>query len=133
MVIEIIFLILLLFASAELSRQIAQSELSLRVKQFLYLNQPYRKSLLALCSIRNWYKMLGKWFWVFIPMVVPIWLLVSTHKYVADLVDCSRCTAYWVGVGVLFLVLNVSILLSFLLAPTFIIITYVIDRLECRY
>ena len=99
-----------------------ESVLSLKLKQLLLLNQPYNSKLSIFKDLRTWHKILKTGlFSLFFVLILPVWILINLHYFIAELVDCSKCTAFWIGVAINYFVIGTSITNAFLLAPLFIL------------
>jgi len=128
-----LFLNVILFVSgAEVARQIAEkSTLSLKVKQLLFMSQPYSKRLLPFLDLRTWLRMLGKiWFSLFLVLVIPMWLSLHLHHFISQVVDCKYCTAIYVGAAINWWVIGLPLLTTLLYAPLYIITIYLIELID---
>lgn len=129
--VEIILFLFFLLVAAILAIQIAnESILALRVKQFLFLVQPYSKRLLALSHFNTWWKLLPRFFLILLPLIILIVLVLRFHHFLSEVLDCSRCLSYHIGWILLFFVGGMTIWYSLLFATLSILFVYLIERLN---
>lgn len=123
---DIYNLILLLFTSSVLAIQVAEdSTLALRIKQFLYLNQPYNKKLYLLSKFKFWWRLLGR-FYLLLPFYIfPI--LISCHHFLYEILDCKYCTSVWIFAILLTIYFNIYFII---LSPLAILGIYIIERIR---
>lgn len=131
--VDIVFLLILL-VSAVLSIQIAdESTLALDVKRFFGLQSPfneYNKTFKHLGRLRTWWKMVGSIFWILFPVFAVIVLIFRVHRFISNLLECSRCTSVWIFGLLLYFVYGLIWWQAVLFAPLSIIGVYVIEKIR---
>ena len=122
---------LLVISGSLLAIQVAEeSVLSLKIKQLLLLNQPYNTKLFIFKDLRNWHKLLKTGlFSLFFVLIIPAWILINLHYIIAELLDCSKCTAFHIGWILNFFVIGTTLLNAFLLAPIYIMGVLLIKKI----
>jgi len=131
MVATFIIIILVSLISAVLAIQVSQeSTLILRVKQFLSLEQPYDRKLLALSKFRTWWSLIPRWFVVGLPIISVIVLVLRLHHFLSDLLSCPYCSSFHFMWLLLFLVVGFPFVASIVLAPLAILGVYIIEGIR---
>lgn len=120
--------ILIILSVSELSRQIATSSLTERVKRKFLLNQPLNRGMLALSSLRTYRKLLRRHIYYLFPIVFLSIILFKIHNFVADLIDCSQCTAFWLGLITNVYIFELGWPYMIVYSPLYIIGIYVIEK-----
>jgi hypothetical protein len=125
----IFFIIIFSLISGVLATQIAESTLILRVKQFLYLDQPYSKKLFALGKFKTWWSLLPRFFIILLPLIsvlILVILVIKLHHFISELLDCPYCTSFHIMWLLCYFYMGTPIILSLLLGCLGIIGTYII-------
>jgi len=131
MVAFLILVILFLLISGVLGKQIAnESVLALRVKQFLYLEQPYSKKLLAFSRFKTWWGLMPHLFVAVFPLICVVVLALKLHHFLSDLLDCPMCTSFHIMWMLLFFFMGLPIITSLVFAPLGILGVYIIDGIR---
>ena len=121
-------LIIISLISAVLAIQVAEeSVLMLRVKSWLRLVQPYPKSFRALSKFQAWRRMLGTAFYILLPVVLCFIIVLRLHAFIAEMMDCSRCTAFHITWLLLYFTAGFPFVVALLLAPLGILAVYLIE------
>ena len=129
--VALLLVLILGLVSAVLAVQIAtDSTLVLRVKQVLYLEQPYSKSLVALSSFKTWWSLIPRWFVIMLPFILVIIIFLRLHHFLSELLDCPYCTSFHCMWMLLFFFMGLPIITSLVLAPLGILGVYFIDKLR---
>ena len=131
MVASLIILILICLIAGTLAIQVAEeSVIILRVKQWLFLVQPYNKSLTTLSKFSTWRRMLGTIFYILLPLVFCFIVLLRLHALLADLLDCSKCTSFHFTWILLYFAAGFPLVVSLVLAPLGILAVYLINLIK---
>lgn len=125
------FTFILLLVGAILAIQIAnESSLVLRVKQWLYLSQPYSKPLFAFSQFKTWWKLFPRLFFLLMPLIILIVLVLRFHHFLSELLDCQYCTATWLGFFLLYFFSTETLIHCIILAPLSILGVYIIEAIR---
>ena len=118
-----LFMLLILgFVSAVLAVQVAHdSALVLRVKQFLYLEQPYSRKLFALNKFITWRRIIGTAFYI---------LIICIHHFLSELLDCPYCLSFHIMWMLCFFFLGLPIITSLVFGSLGILGVYFIEALR---
>lgn len=120
--------IIIILISAILGIQVAQeSVLALWIKQRLMLIQPYSKTLKAFSKFKAWHSLLGTAYYLLLPLILIVVLVLECHAFFSELLDCSYCSSTWIAAFSLYFILNKSILESLYFAPLAILGVYIIN------
>ena len=131
MVALLILLIIFTLLSGVLSVQIAyQSTLSLRVKQLLFLEQPYSKKLFALSKFNTWWSFSSRWFIILSPVIIIIILLFKLHHFISDLLDCPYCISFHLMWMLLFFFVGMNIIPSLVFGSLGILGVHIIHAIN---
>jgi len=106
-----------------------QSTVMLRVKQLLFLVQPYNRKLLALSKFKTWWTLTPRWFVAMLPLLLVLVVLLRVHHFLSDLLDCQYCTAFHIMWMLLFFLVGVPIIPALVLAPLGILGVYIIEKI----
>jgi len=127
----VVFSLILLLVAAILAIQIAnESILALRVKQSLFLVQPYSKRLLTLSYFSTWWKLVPRYFLILTPLIILIVLVLRFHHFLFELLDCQYCTATWVAFFLLYFFSTETLIHCIILSPLSILLVYIIERIR---
>ena len=123
-------LIMLFFAAGMFAIMIArESTLIQKIKQWLSLTDPYNPKLNIFTRIASYWKMLPKGlFFIFLPLIIPLVILLSLHKLLAELLNCPYCISFWILLSFLYID-NIDIKTSILYAFTAPIAVHLIYKL----
>ena len=130
MVAFFMLVLVLSLVSAILGIQIQESIIALRVKQVLFLEQPYSKRLFALSRFKTWRRMLGTAFYLLLPLVLFFVVVMRLHIFISDLLDCPYYTSFHITWMLLFFYMGLPIITSLVLAPLGIFGVYIIESLR---
>ena len=127
-----LFMLLILgFVSAVLAVQIAHdSALVLRVKQFLYLEQPYSRKLFALNKFITWRRIIGTAFYILFPLIFIFILIICIHHFLSELLDCPYCLSFHIMWMLCFFFLGLPIITSLVFGSLGILGVYFIEALR---
>ncbi len=122
---------LLLFTASVLGVQIAgESSLALKVKQHLFLLQPYNKKLDLLCKLSVWKRIIGTAYYVLLPFFIILALSFRFHRFLSELLDCRYCTSTWIFGFLLYFFTENNLIYCIIFAPLAIIGVYIIEKLQ---
>lgn len=130
--VEFIFIIIFFSIIIALwSIQIAgESVLALRVKQWLFLSQPYPKTLLAFSRFKTWWQLMPRIFFILLPLILILVLVLRCHHFISEILDCKYCqSTYYMGL-LLYFLLELPLVYSVLIAPLPILSIYLIEKIR---
>lgn len=131
MVESLLLFVLFLLVAAVLGIQVSEeSSIALKVKQVLFLSQPYSKNLLAFMRFKTWRRILGTAFFLLMPLIFILVVLMRLHFFVSELLDCPMCSATWIFGILLFFLTPTTLFYSILFAPLSIIAVYILNRIR---
>jgi len=126
----LLIIVIFCLISAVLAIQTQESLLSLKVKKWLLLSQPYSKPLLALSKFKAWRKLLGTASFVLLPLIVSVIVLIRLHAFLSELLDCVYCSSFHYTWLLLYFAAGFPLIASVILAPLGILAVYFIERLR---
>lgn len=129
--VELLILIFLSIIVAIWSIQIAsESVLALRIKNFFRLTQPYPRSLDVFCHFKTWRRLIGTAFYLLMPLVFLIVVLLRLHRFISEILECPYCQSTWYMGFTLYFLIGLPLVWSIFLAPLPILSIYIIERIR---
>jgi hypothetical protein len=96
-------LLLLSICAAIIAVESQISPLVYSIKQLLYLHQPNKK-LILLTKPATYINVIGKYSTLIgLPIIIPIIILLTIHKTLQEMLECSFCLSFHIGWFLMFL------------------------------
>lgn len=81
---------------AVLSYEMVYSDLAFYIKKALLLDK-YYPAVELLSGFKSYHKLLGKYLYVFLPLILLIMIAANLHRFTYKLLQCPYCTSIHVG------------------------------------